>query len=192
MKAISIIIGISIIIFFSILISSSSISTATTNNVITHPIGGGGNSSNNYNPYSNTLNPPTINFTPIPNPSPPSFPESNITVGGWTIPVINISLPSVTFGIPDWTNIPGFLLTYGSYIFEWIGVQIANFFLALVQAFYFVFAYIEYLILDAIITASESAGIFALPMMVMIVVVIGMIISLLIHLAKDITILGAE
>jgi len=190
MKAISIIIGISVIIFLSVLISSST--TATTNNVITHPGGGGGNSSNNYNPYSNTLNPPTINFTPIPNPSPPSFPESNITVGGWTIPVINISLPSVTFGIPDWTNIPGFLLTYGSYIFEWIGVQIANFFLALVQAFYFVFAYIEYLILDAIITASESAGIFALPIMVMIVVVIGMIISLIIHLAKDITILGAE
>ena len=152
---------------------------------------GDSNSSNNYNP---TLSPPQITYNPIPIPSPPSFPESTITVGGWNITIgpWTITFPSLSFGIPDWNNIPSFLFTYAMYVFELIGVEIANFFLALVQAFYFVFAYIEYLILDAIITASESAGIFALPIMVTIVIVISMIISLLIHLAKDITIIGAE
>jgi hypothetical protein len=183
MKAISIFIGIFVIIFFSVLISSST--TATTTNVITHPGGGGGNSSGNYNPYNNTLNPPSITFNPLPEPSLPSFP------GIW----VNFSIPLVgTFNLslPNFAKLPNFFEAYASYIFEWIGVQIANFFLALVQAFYFVFAYIEYLILDAIITASESAGIFALPIMVTIVIVISMIISLLIHFAKDITIIGAE
>jgi hypothetical protein len=151
---------------------------------------GDSNSSNNYNP---TLSPPQITYNPIPIPSPPSFPESTITVGGWNITIgpWTITFPSLSFGIPDWNNIPSFLFTYAMYVFEIIGVEIANFLLALVQAFYYVFAYIEYLLLYTILTASNGLGIFALPFMVTVTMVTGIIVSIVIHFAKDITIVGA-
>jgi len=150
----------------------------------------GDSNSSNYNP---TLSPPQITYNPIPIPSPPSFPESTITVGGWNITIgpWTITFPSLSFGIPDWNNIPSFLFTYAMYVFELIGVEIANFLLALVQAFYYVFAYIEYLLLYTILTASNGLGIFALPFMVTVTMVVGIIVSIVIHFAKDITIVGA-
>lgn len=192
MKFHFLIISFAIILFFSMAIfSTNSSASSYSPDQYTHPIGGGGNSSGNYNPFN--LPYPSITFTPIPEPSLPTFPVDQITIGGGNVTILfwNVQTPSISFYVPNLNNLPGFLLGYAEYIFEWIAVQIANFGLALVQAFYLVFAYIEYIILDTIINISNSTGVFALPVMVLIVMAIGMIVSLVIHLAKDITIIGA-
>jgi uncharacterized membrane protein len=124
---------------------------------------------------------PSINYNPIPAPSMPSWPSITIT-----IPLINFKIT-----IPDPTKIPQFLTDFVSYIFLWIAVQIFNFLLMLIQIFYLFFAWIEYYLLQAILNITSGAGIFALPLMVFLVIVIGLVIYLLIYFAKDITIVGA-
>jgi hypothetical protein len=124
---------------------------------------------------------PSINYNPIPSPKMPSWPSITIT-----IPLVNINIT-----LPDPTKIPQFFTDFVSYVFLWIGVQIFNFLLMLIQVFYLFFAWIEYYLLQAILSITEGAGIFALPLMVFLVIVIGLVIYLLIYFAKDITIVGA-
>jgi hypothetical protein len=141
------------------------------------------------------LPPPDIEFTPIPNPNPPSFPYINYTIGGGNITLLfwNISVPKITISAPDILSMGSFLLNYAEYVFEWIGVQVINGILYVVQAFYLMFAYIEYWILLAMVNISNSLGIFALPVVVVLLIVVGIFIKLIINFAKDVTIvLGAS
>jgi hypothetical protein len=141
--------------------------------------GGGGSNPNTSGPYFPA---PNITFTPLPGPSLPKFP------GFWvnfTIPLIG----SYHFSLPNFAELPQFFEEYAAYIFEWIGVQIANGVLYIVQALYLIFAYIEYWILSAFIGISNSLGVFALPVIISLLIVIAIVIRLVISLAKDSTIL---
>ncbi|MGC8584848.1 MAG: hypothetical protein ACP5L4_01835 [Thermoplasmata archaeon] len=189
------ILAIALISFSIISFSSNSYGTVTSNS--SHEGGGGcgGNSSLNQQNASDTyLPPPSINFTPLPNPSLPSFPYNNYTIGGGNVTILlwNVSVPKITISAPNILDMGSFLLDYAEYIFEWIGVQIGNAILYVVQAIYLVFAYIEYWLLLAFIDISNSLGIFALPVVVSLLIVIGIVIKLVIDFAKDVTIiLGA-
>jgi hypothetical protein len=143
-------------------------------------IGTDWNSRDNGSNYS-SIPVPSINYSPIPYPSMPKFPEITIT-----IPVINWNIT-----IPDPTKITNFFNDFVYYILTWIEVSILNFLLIIIQAFYLVFAYIEYYTLQAVITVSRQAGIFALPVMIMLIILIGIIVRFLLGFAKDITIVGA-
>ncbi|MGC8585867.1 MAG: hypothetical protein ACP5L4_07145, partial [Thermoplasmata archaeon] len=149
-----------------------------------------GNSSNQ-NSYS-YLSPPWINFTPIPEPSLPSFPTNQITIGGGNTTILfwKVQVPSITFNVPNLTNIPGFFTSFTEYIFEWIGVQIGNGFLYLLQALYLAFAYIYYWILQALVGIVQALGIWAPPVIVGILVSIGIAVRLIIGILKDASIIG--
>jgi len=166
-----------ILFFFALitLLFYSPFSTATTITTNYFYQSGGGNSSGSY-----ALSPPSINFTPIPNPSMPSFPVIWVNFSFFWI-TVNLSIPNIA-------DLPGFFLAFTTYIFEWIGVQIMNGILYVVQAIYLVFAYIEYWILLMFVDISNSLGVFALPVIVSLLIMIAIVIRLVIGLAKDVTI----
>lgn len=181
-----IILAVALMSFSIISFTSNSYATTATGNEFAHNWNGGGNSSLNQQNSSGTyLSPPSINFNPLPNPSLPSFP------GYW----VNFSIPLIgTFNLslPNFADLPGFFTAYATYVFEWIGVQIGNGILYVIQALYLVFAYIEYWLLLAFVDISNALGIFALPVIVSLLIVIAIVIRLVIGLAKDATIvLGA-
>ncbi len=188
MKALSFILIAFVLISFTT-VAFSSISHASTNTSNEFPRCPNCGNSSNQNSY---LSPPWINFTPIPEPSLPSFPTDQITIGGGSTTILfwKVKVPSITFNAPNLTNIPGFLASFTEYVFEWIGVQIANGFLYLLQALYLAFAYLYYWILLALVGIVQALGIWAPPVIVGILISIGIAVRLIIGILKDASIVG--
>ncbi len=137
------------------------------------------------------LSPPVIFFAPLYPPSLPSFPYINYTIGGnVSIWIWSVQVPQATISAPNILDLPSYIFNLTVYIFEWIGVSIINGILYVIQALYLIFAYIEYWILQAFVEISDALGIFALPVIVTLFIVIAIVIRVLLGIAKDASVVG--
>jgi len=125
----------------------------------------GNNGQNNTGPY---LPPPSFNFTQI---KIPNFPSIQ-----WTLNVIS-DFEQLVQAVPD-------------YIAGFVGAILADAFLYLIEALYYFFAYIEYYMLNFALTTAYGLGIWALPVFVGILLIIGSIVVMILKILPDALLIG--
>jgi len=128
---------------------------------VTGGTGGGGGSGI---PYPN---PPSFNFTPV------SVPSFSIN---WSLNPIQ-DIENVINAIPNFV---------GGYV----AANLINFFLYVLEAVYYFFAYLEYFIVIAALNASAGLGIWSLPVFIGILTLLVSIVVMLLKVSEGALLLG--
>jgi len=116
----------------------------------------------------------------IPYPSPPSFSFNPISVPSFSI---SLSLNPIQ-DIENLINaIPNFVLGF-------IGANLINFFLYVLEAIYYFFAYLEYFIIIGALNASTGLGVWALPVFVGVLTLLVSLVVMLLKFSEGVFLIG--
>ncbi|MEM4067895.1 MAG: hypothetical protein QXV17_13655 [Candidatus Micrarchaeaceae archaeon] len=177
------IIGLIVILFFAInfLIPFTSAITVSPDSS-THPNNGG----NNTTTSGYVLIGPSFSFIPV---STPIF-NANINwsyIGGYFNPFSGYF--NILNGIEAVFGSIGNVIV--SFVGGYIGAIITNGALYVVEAIYWIFAYLEYIILSLAVSTSASLGIWSLTVFVAVLIIITTIVIILIKIAQEAIMMGA-
>ncbi|MEM4067971.1 MAG: hypothetical protein QXV17_14045 [Candidatus Micrarchaeaceae archaeon] len=144
------------------------------------PPGGGGNSQGYY------LSAPSFNFNPVPTPS------LNINInwsyaGGYFNPLSGYFNPVA--GLEYIFGAIGNVIA--TFLGGYLGAIITNGALYIIEAVYWIFAYLEYLILSVAVSTAQGLGIWSLTVFVAVLMILVALVIMIIKIAQEAIMMGA-
>jgi hypothetical protein len=116
----------------------------------------------------------------IPYPSPPSFSFNPISVPSF----------SINWSLNPLQDIENIIDAIPNFVLGFIGANLINFFLYVLEAIYYFFAYLEYFIIIGALNASVNLGIWALPMFVGILTLLVSLVVMILKVSEGVILIG--
>jgi len=120
------------------------------------------------------------NWSGIPYPNPPSFSFNPVPVPSFSI---NWSLNPIQ-------DIENIIDAIPNFVLGFVAANLINFFLYVLEAIYYFFAYLEYFIIIAALNASASLGVWSLPVFVGILTLLVSLVVMLLKFSEGVFLLG--
>jgi len=116
----------------------------------------------------------------IPYPSPPSFSFNPISVPSF----------SINWSINPIQDIENLIDAIPDFVLGFVAANLINFFLYVLEAIYYFFAYLEYFIIIAALNASINLGIWALPVFVGVLTLLVSLVVMLLKFSEGVILIG--
>ena len=116
----------------------------------------------------------------IPYPSPPSFSFNPISVPSF----------SINWSINPIQDIENIIDAIPNFVLGFVAANLINFFLYVLEAIYYFFAYLEYFIIIGALNASINLGIWALPMFIGILTLLVSLVVMVLKLSEGVFLIG--
>jgi len=120
------------------------------------------------------------NWSGIPYPSPPSFSFNPVSVPSFSI---NWSLNPIQ-------DIENLISAIPNFVLGFIGANLINFFLYVLEAIYYFFAYMEYFIIITALNASAGLGVWSLPVFIGILTLLVSLVVMLLKFSEGVFLIG--
>jgi len=116
----------------------------------------------------------------IPYPSPPSFSFNPISVPSF----------SINWSINPIQDIENIIDAIPNFVLGFVAANLINFFLYVLEAIYYFFAYLEYFIIIGALNASTGLGIWALPVFVGVLTLLVSLVVMLLKFSEGVILIG--
>jgi len=116
----------------------------------------------------------------IPYPSPPSFSFNPLTIPSF----------SINWSINPIQDIENLIDAIPNFVLNFIGANLINFFLYVLEAIYYFFAYMEYFIIIGALNASAGLGVWSLPAFVGILTLLVSLVVMILKSSEGVILLG--
>ena len=120
------------------------------------------------------------NWSGIPYPNPPSFSFNPVPVPSFSI---NWSLNPIQ-------DIENIISSIPNFVMGFVAANLINFFLYVLEAIYYFFAYIEYFIIIAALNASAGLGVWSLPVFIGILTLLVSLVVMLLKFSEGVFLIG--
>jgi len=116
----------------------------------------------------------------IPYPNPPSFSFNPISVPSF----------SINWSLNPLQDIENLIDAIPNFVLGFVAANLINFFLYVLEAIYYFFAYLEYFIIIAALNASAGLGVWALPVFIGVLTLLVSLVVMVLKFSEGVFLLG--